>query len=121
VLSKQDEYRLRIFVRKILRRIYDPVIDGGRWRIRTNQEIYQLCGENYIVKFCKMRRLKWAGHVILQDDDDLSRTVLLSETGGKRPRGRPRLGWEGGVKEDATKLIYLHTYLLHGAESFFRS
>ena len=84
VLSKQDEHRLSIFERKILLRIYGPVIDGGRWRIRTNQELYQLCGENDIVKFCKLSRLIWAGHVIRQDDD-LSRRVLLSEPGGKRP------------------------------------
>ena len=30
VLSKQDEHRLSIFERKILRRIYEPVMDGGR-------------------------------------------------------------------------------------------
>ena len=35
--------------------IYGPVMDGGRWRIGTNQELYQLCGENDIVKFCKLR------------------------------------------------------------------
>jgi len=49
-------------------------------------------------------RLRWAGHVIRQDDDDLSRRVLLSEPGGKRPRGRPKLRWEDGMKEDAAKL-----------------
>jgi len=79
------------------------VIDGGRWRIRANQELYQLCGENDIVKFCKLSRLRWAGHVMRQDDD-LSRRDLLSEPGGKRPRGRPTLCWEDGVKEDAAKL-----------------
>ena len=97
-LSKQDEHRLSIFERKILRRIYGPVIDGGRWRIRTNQELYQLCGENDIVKFCKLSKLRWAGHVIRQDDDDLSRRVLLSDPGGKRPRGRPRLRCKDAAK-----------------------
>jgi len=62
-----------------------------------------LCGEIDIVKFCKLSRLRWTGHIIRQDDD-LSRRVLLSEPGGKHPRGRPRLRWEGGVKEDAAKL-----------------
>jgi hypothetical protein len=79
-------------------------MDRGSWRIRTNQELYQLCGENYIVKFCKLSRVRWAGHVIRQDDDELSRRVLLSETGGKRPRGRPRLRWEDGVEEDVARL-----------------
>ena len=41
---------------------------------------------------------------IRQDDDDLSRRVLLSQPGGKRPRGSLRLRWEDGVKEDAAKL-----------------
>jgi len=104
-LSKQDGYRLSIFEHKILRRIYGSVIDGGGgWRIRTNQELYQLYDEKDIVKFCKLSRLRWAGNVIRQDDDDLARRVLLSEPGGKRPRGRPRLCWEDGVKEDVTKL-----------------
>jgi hypothetical protein len=57
------------------------------------------------VKFCKLSRLRWAGHVTRQADDDLSRTVLLSEPEGKRPIGRPRLRWEGGVKEGVTKLM----------------
>jgi hypothetical protein len=85
VLTKQEEHRLSIFECKILRRIYGPVTDRGRWRIRTNQELYQLCGEDDIVKFCKLCRLRWAGHVISQDDDDLSKRALLSEPGGKRP------------------------------------
>jgi hypothetical protein len=77
-------------------------MDRGIWRIRTNQELYQLCGENDIVKFCKLNRLRWAGHVIRKDDGDLSRKVL-SEPGGKRPRGRPRLRWEDGVEEEIGK------------------
>jgi hypothetical protein len=81
VLSKQDEHCLSIFERKILQRIYGPVIDRGGWQIRTNQELYQLYGEHDIVKFCKLSRLRWAGHIIHQDDDDLSRRVLLSEPG----------------------------------------
>ena len=104
VLSKQDEHRRSTFERKILLRIYGPMIDRRRWRIRTNQELYQLCGENYIVKVCKLSRLRWAGHVICQDDDDLSRRVLRSEPGGKGPRGSPRLRWEDGVEEDVARL-----------------
>jgi len=58
VLSTQDEHRLSIFERKILRRIYGPVMDRGSWRIRTNQELYLLCGENDIVKLFKLSRLR---------------------------------------------------------------
>ena len=78
-------------------------MDRVSWRIRTNQELYQLCGEDDTVKFCKLSRLRWEGHVTRQDDDDLSRRVLLSEPGGKRPRRRPRLRWEDGVEEDVAR------------------
>ena len=68
-------------------------------------KINPLCGENDIVKFCKLSRLRQAGYVIRQDDDDdLSRRVLLSEPEGKRPKGRPRLRWEDGVEEDVARL-----------------
>jgi hypothetical protein len=48
--------------------------------------------------------MRWAGHVIRQDDDGLSKRVLLSEPGVKRPRGRPRLRWIDGVEEDVARL-----------------
>jgi len=58
---------------------------------------------NKCYKCSKLSRLRWAGHVTCQDDD-LSRRVLLSEPGGKRPRRRPRLRWEDGVEEDVARL-----------------
>ena len=56
------------------------------------------------MKFFKLSKLRWAGHVICYDDDDLSRRVLLSEPGGKRPRGRPWLRWKDEVQEDVARL-----------------
>jgi hypothetical protein len=38
------------------------------------------------VKFCMLSRLRWVGHIVRYDDDDLSRTVLISEPGEKRLR-----------------------------------
>jgi hypothetical protein len=57
-----DTSRLSIFERKILWRIYGTVIDGGEWR--TNQEPYQQYKENDVMKFYKLSRLRWAGHMI---------------------------------------------------------
>jgi hypothetical protein len=34
-----DEHSLRVFERKIIRRIYGPVCVEGNWRIRINEEI----------------------------------------------------------------------------------
>jgi hypothetical protein len=35
--------KLNTWERKILRRIYGPVVEQGIWRIRTNQELWVLC------------------------------------------------------------------------------
>jgi hypothetical protein len=35
----EDENILRIFERKIIRRIYGPVRQGREWRIKNNEEI----------------------------------------------------------------------------------
>jgi len=36
-LTKSDENLLRIFKRKILRKIYGPIQEGDIWRIRDNE------------------------------------------------------------------------------------
>jgi hypothetical protein len=41
-LLKKDENLLRIFERRILRRIYGPVNEGGICRIRYNNELHKL-------------------------------------------------------------------------------
>jgi len=72
------------------------VIDREEKRIRTNRELYQLYDEKDIVNFCTRSTLRWAGHVMRQDDDDLARR--------KATRGRLRLRWKDRVKQDVAKL-----------------
>jgi hypothetical protein len=35
-LTKADEEKLRTFVRRILRKIYDPICESGVWKIKYN-------------------------------------------------------------------------------------
>jgi hypothetical protein len=44
-LSKKDENLLQIFERRILRKIYGPINEGGIWGIRYNNELYKLYNE----------------------------------------------------------------------------
>jgi len=60
--------------------------------------------ENDIVKYIKINRLKWAGHVIRMEEQSPTRRVLVVVVEGRRQRGRPKLRWEDGVTEDARKL-----------------
>jgi hypothetical protein len=44
LLRTVDEQALRVFERKVLRRIYGPVCIQGKWRLRPNAELDNLLG-----------------------------------------------------------------------------
>ena len=55
-------------------------------------EIYKLHAE-YDVKFMKLGRLRWAGHVMKMEEGDSAKEVLCTKAGvnGNRKRSRPKL------------------------------
>jgi len=63
--TKGDDEKLRLFERKILRKIYGPVFNNTeqKWEIRTNAQLYQLCKKEDIVQFIRGTMVEWAGHV----------------------------------------------------------
>jgi hypothetical protein len=85
-----DENALRVFERKFLRRIYGPVRDGERWRIRSNRELEEILGGKDIVRFVKSRRLARLGHVERMGEERMQRKLLHGKMEGRRRRGRPR-------------------------------
>ena len=103
VLTKSDEAILVAYERKLLRAIFGPTNDNGEWRIKYN-ELYTLYKESDIVTYIKIKRLKWAGHVIRKEEQSPTRRVLVAVVEGRRQRGRPKLRWEDGVTEDGRKL-----------------
>jgi hypothetical protein len=56
-LTKSDENLLRIFERKILRKIYGPIQggEGDNWRTRNNEELNRVIKGEDIVKFIKLK------------------------------------------------------------------
>ena len=100
-LTNRDEQHLRIFERRILRKIYSPVQNkDGSWRIRMNCELNELIGNGDIVRFIKSRRLAWLGHVMRMDDKTTPKRILQWKPIGTRTRGRPRKRWTAGTEED---------------------
>lgn len=58
-MSTTDKNNLRVFERKILRKIFGPVKDEHNvYRIRLNFELQKLIGNEDIVKFIKAQRLR---------------------------------------------------------------
>ena len=61
-LTNRDEQYLRIFERRILRKIFDPVQnEDGFWRIRMNYELNDLIKNAAILRFVKKEKNGLAG------------------------------------------------------------
>jgi hypothetical protein len=63
-LTLLEERRLRVFQKKVLRRVFGPKRDEvtGEWRKLHNEELNDLFLPN-IYRVIKSRRMRWAGQV----------------------------------------------------------
>jgi hypothetical protein len=64
-LTVREEYRLRVFENRVLRRIFGPKRDEvtGEWRKLHNKELHDLYSSPSIIRIIKSRRMRWADHV----------------------------------------------------------
>ena len=56
-ITKAEGQLIDVWERKVLHRIFGPIYDGNMWRIRTNEELYDLYGEANLVTAIKIQRL----------------------------------------------------------------
>jgi hypothetical protein len=76
MLTDRDEQHLRVFERRILRKIFGPVQNkDGSWRIRMNYELNEQIENADISRFIKSR-IAWLGHVMQMDDKRTPRRIL---------------------------------------------
>jgi hypothetical protein len=75
-LAKSDENLLRIFKRKILRKIYGLIQEGDIWRNRNNEELNRSMNREDIVKFIKAQRIRWLGHVKRMEEGAMPRKMM---------------------------------------------
>jgi hypothetical protein len=87
-----------------LRAIFGRTNDNGEWRIKYNEELYTLYKDSDIIIYIKINRLRWAGHVILLEEQNPARRVFAAVVEGRRQKGRHKLRWEDVVTGDAKKL-----------------
>jgi hypothetical protein len=100
-----EEYRLRFFENRVLRKIYGPKREEDRsWRKLHNDEVHSLYSLPNIVRVIKSRRMRWAGHVARMGKGKGVYRVLIGRPEGKRPLGRPRRRWEDNIKMDLREI-----------------
>jgi len=105
VLKENIKSKLRVFERKVLRRIYGPAKESdGTWRIKSNDELNSLIANKNIINYIKARRLAWFGHVHCMPDNSMVKKVYQWTPALTRSLGRPKNRWEDDVKSDITKM-----------------
>jgi hypothetical protein len=64
-LTLREEYGLRVFENRVLRKIFGPKRDEvtGEWRQLHNEELRDLYSSSSIIRLIKSRRVRWADHV----------------------------------------------------------
>ena len=67
---------------------------------RRNEEILKEAKVEPITTVMRRKRLEWFGHVKRRDETENIRAVVDMKMEGKRPRGRPKLGWKDTVRRD---------------------
>jgi hypothetical protein len=90
-LTVNNEKKLLIWERKVLKKIFGPICVAGYWRSRTNEEVRQLYGELDIVTEIKKGRFRWLGHVERMSVERVVKRLYQNTPEGSRSVGRPRL------------------------------
>jgi hypothetical protein len=64
-LTLREEHRLRLFVSRVLRKIFGPNWSKitGDWRKLHNEELNVLCFSPNTIRVIKSRRMRWEEHV----------------------------------------------------------
>jgi hypothetical protein len=104
-MTVTEQNRLRVFERRVLRKIYGPTQDkDGTWRIKTNEKLENLIKKKNIVRFIKSQRIRWLAHVIRMDTTRTVKKLTEWKPRSLRPMGIPRLRWLNQVEEDLKKM-----------------
>jgi hypothetical protein len=95
-LALREEYRLRVFENRVLRRIFGQVTGG--WRKLHNEELRNLYSSLSIIRMIQSSRMRWTGHVACMGEKRSAYRILVGKSEGKRPLRRPRRRWVDNIK-----------------------
>jgi hypothetical protein len=95
-----------VFENRAPLRLYGPKRDDvtGEWRKLHNEELHIVYSSPNIIRQINSRRMRWAGHVARMGEERKFFRVLVGKPEGKIPVGRPRHGWEDGIRMELREI-----------------
>jgi hypothetical protein len=79
-LTLREECRLRVFEKRILRRIFGPKrAENGEWRRLHNEEPHSLYRFTNIVGVIKSRTSRWTGRIARMEEGRSSFKLLMGK------------------------------------------
>jgi hypothetical protein len=99
-LTLREKPRLRMFKKRLLRRICGPKSDEvtGDWRRLHNEALNNLYSSPNITRVIKSRRMRWVGHVACMGEKRDAYRILVGRPEGRQPLERPTCRWEDNIK-----------------------
>jgi hypothetical protein len=97
--TQSSEERLVTSERKIPEKPLDQSTKMTEWKLRYNEELYELLDGPDKVRYSESKRLQWAGHRV-----QIPRKVLNGKLHGRRSVGKPQLRWEH-IRMDSSLLL----------------
>jgi hypothetical protein len=104
-LTLREEHRLRVFEKRVLRRIFGPKRDDVRsgWRIH-NEELHDLYSSPSIIIMIKSRKMRRAGNVARMGRGGMHMGYWWEIKKKRRQLGRPRCRWVDNIKMDLREI-----------------
>jgi hypothetical protein len=101
ILTERDRKQMKIFERKLYRRILGALYDNEKenWRILTNKEIYAVIKKPTITETIRLNRLCLFGHVQRMEENRIPKRVLYMNLETTILRGGLRNRWQDEVRE----------------------
>jgi hypothetical protein len=87
-LTLREEYRLRVFENRLLRRIFLPKRDEvtGEWRKLHNKDLRDLYSLPSIIRIIKSRTMIWVGHAAWMGEKKNAYRLSGKSRGKETPR-----------------------------------
>jgi hypothetical protein len=105
-LTLREEHRLRMFEKRVSRRIFGPKRDEvtGGWRKLHNEELHNVYSSSSLVTMINSKTMRWTGHVARMREKRDAFRILVGKPGGKRPLGIPRRRWVDNIEMSLTDI-----------------